>query len=288
MRTGGWPALIFIGLQGAAFDCAGQSLQSAGLPADVILVVDGRKIDTSRVKPADRWAMENTFFQYRRRAPAGPQDEALLQRLEENRRCEVLRSAISLAVQKSLLEQARITVSDEERAEYRQSLLRNSTPEKVAAELRARGEALKEALDAVYEMGEDPSAVFKRMRARLVYSDVDWGSDVYSARDAERRKEVVRRLREEMPAHTIEYHSRPDASDEQIRLRKFKQMIYADPALAEFRTPPGLLISDDIGAVYGRWLKAQVARSHVRLDNPVWGERCELAKHGIVVDAEGR
>ena len=288
LQTGVWIVLMCIGLQGTALDCAGESLQSAGLPADVILVVDGRKIDTSRVKPADRWAMENAFFQHRRRAPSGPQDELLLQRLEENRRCEAVRSAITLAVQKDLLEQARITVSDEERAEYRRSLLRSATPGEVAAKLRAKGEALKEALDAVYEKGEDPRAVFERMKSRLGYSDVDWGSDVYSARDAERRKEVVRRLREEMPAHIIEYHSRPDASDEQIRLRKFKQKIYADPELAEFRTPPGRLISDDIGAVYGRWLKAQVAKSHVWLDNPVWGERCELAKQGIVVDAEVR
>jgi len=199
-----------------------------------------------------------------------------------------VRAAITLAVQKDLLEQARITVSGEERAEYRRSLLRSATPGEVAAELRAKGEALKEALDAVYEKGEDPRAVFERMKSRLGYSDVDWGSDVYMARDAERRKEAVRRLREEMPAHIIEYHSRPDASDEQIRLRKFKQKIYADPELAGFWTPPGRLISDDIGAVYGRWLKAQVAKSHVWLDNPVWGERCELAKHGIVVGTEVR
>ncbi|NWF83524.1 MAG: hypothetical protein HXY18_06820 [Bryobacteraceae bacterium] len=252
------------------------------------MIVDGKKIDTSRGKPADRWTMENAFFQYRRRAPSGPQDEALLQRLEENRRCEAVRSAVTLAVQKRLLEQARITVSDEERAEYRRLLLRRGTPEKEAEDLRARGAALEEALDAVYEKGEDPKAVYERMKARLVYSEVDWRSDVYSARDAERRKELVRHLREEMPAYILDYHSRPDAVDEEIRLTKFKQKIYADPAMAEFRTRPGLLISDDIGAVYGRWLKAQVATSHVRLDNPVWGERCELAKHGIVVDSESR
>lgn len=288
MRMGVLMALMSIGLPGVRAIGAGQAAEASVLPSVVVAVVEGKVIDTSRVKPADRWAMENTFFRYRRRAPSGPQDEVQLLRLEESRRCGMVREAIILAVQSRLLAQANITVSDEDRVEWRQRRPRRDNPEKDAEEMRATGAALKEALDAVYLRKEDPKAVYERMRPRLVYSEAAWNFDVYAARDPERRKEVVGRLSEQLPALLVDYYSRPDSADGAIRLEKFRRQIYMDPSSKEFRTPSGVLLSDDVGAVYGRWLLAQVAKSHVWLDSPVWAERCVWAKRGIVVSPERR
>ncbi|MBA3975295.1 MAG: hypothetical protein C0504_13900 [Candidatus Solibacter sp.] len=74
-----------------------------------------------------------------------------------------------------------------------------------------------------------------------------------------------------------------------IKLSKLKRLIYEDPATKPFREfPPGTVVVSEKDAVFHNFLRAEMSKSTVSLDNLGWYGRCGLGNLGIQVPGAGQ
>lgn len=266
----------------------GLSLVAQKLPEPPVKVtVNGRSIDTSPLT-ASRVSAEQVFRLNRKRAPASASDEDEVTRIMDDRRCELLVMRIEDAVVRQQIEKFGIGSTEEEQRAYLAQFPELANLEAEAAKIRERGLALREGFAQVFEKGQKPEDVYPNLSARLGFTMQAWLANLELARDPNRRESIYKWMIETTVDQMRSAAGRIDAAHA-VKLAKLKRLIFEEPSFKHFhQMPPGAMIVNQQDAVFQNFLRSEMSRTTVTLDNMTWYDRCGLAKLGLHVPGAGK
>jgi hypothetical protein len=266
----------------------GLSLVAQKLPEPPVKVtVNGRSIDTSPLT-ASRVSAEQIFRLNRNRAPTSASDEDEVTKIMDDRRCELLVMRIEDAMVRQQIEKFGIGATEEEQRAYLAQFPELAKLEAEAAKIRERGLALREGFAQVFEKGHKPEDVYPNLSARLGFTMQAWLANVELARDPNRRESIYKWMIGTTVDQMRSAAGRIDAAHA-VKLAKLKRLIFEEPSLKHFhQMPPGAIIVNNQDAVFQNFLRSEMSRTTVTLDDMTWYDRCGLAKLGLHVPGAGK